>query len=251
MVPEKILNSYLNDKKLAWAKTTLRGTKMTLRPLLPILDGDPHKLWDYLLEKQKPYSRVTTWLRVCCFWDFYLASLGGGIENVKNQNPYRKFRTKNSRLFKNKYVKKIPRMGIAFARKLIERELASHPAMCKKALELLLSGMRWSESFTLKEGRVIGKGELVREVIVPNVEGPKYHGGYLHFYRTLKAATGFKPHDLRKIHLNECVKKGANAFDLKEIAGWKNITTAMSYIETDPKRRMEISKLVESESIKK
>lgn len=229
------VESYLKEKELEWSPKTIRSTRFTLTKLLPYLTGDPVILWDYLLANQEPYSRVTSWGRVCGFWEW--ANPG--------KNPYREFRVKNARLFRGKYVRKTTSETMKEARTKIES--ISDPAIKRKALELLLTGMRWSESFTLKNGIIEGKGGAQRAIDLPKVDGPELTCHYFTFLRALRDV-GLKPHSLRKIYLSECVASGANVYELKELAGWASLESSLSYINVNAKRLKEIRQTVRKKS---
>lgn len=212
-----VIESYLAKKELAWSPKTLYSTRCVLLKVAPYLTGEPRALWDFIKETQQGYSRVTTWVRVCGFWDF--AKPG-------EENPYRVFRSENSRLFKDQYNRRPARESMKEA--TVKIRSIKDPATRKKAMELLYSGMRWSESFTLKDGYVNGKtGE--RKVSVPKIAGPEYTASYRTFVRALKDV-GLKPHTLRKIALTECSNHGASVFELMQIAGWKSLAAATAYI---------------------
>lgn len=223
----ELIEAYLKDKELAWAEKTKLNVGCTLRKLAPHLTGDPGVLWGYLVENQAPYTRVITWGKVCQFWDFARPGV----------NPYREFRSKNKRLFIDQYVRRPATETVDDA--LGKINSIEDPAIRRKALELLHSGMRWSESFTLKNGFIVGKGGLQREVFLPNIKGPEYTGSYSTFLRALKDV-GLKTHSLRKIRLTKCANDGATMFELQAIAGWKGLSSASSYIGVRRERLKEL-----------
>jgi integrase len=202
-----------------------------------VLDGDARKLWDFIKNKQKGYSRCTTWVRVTGFWSYL---------NPHEENPYRQFKQENKRLFENQYFRRTTTETMKEAREKIDK--IEDPAIRKKALELLLTGMRYAESFTLQNGVIEGKGGLKREVNMPEIEGPEYKGSYRSFLNALDWV-GLKPHTLRKIHLTECVNSGANIFELQVVAGWKNLESAKSYIAVSKSRISEIQNMVRKKSV--
>jgi|ERR1019366_4094796 integrase len=223
---------YLEDMKNAWAPKTLHNTKLTLGRLLPVLTGDPQKLWDELCKTQSDYTRVMTWGKVCGFWDY---------AEPDSRNPYRDYRKKNARLFRDKYLEKTTSETAKSAREKIAS--ITNPSIKRKAMELLLTGMRYTESLTLKDGVILGKGDRKRKINVPEVEGPEMTCHYKTFYNALRDV-GLKPHTLRKIYLTECVRKGANVFQLKKLAGWKSLQSAVSYIDVDEDSVREIQERV-------
>lgn len=229
------LEAYLKEMEYRWSDTTKVSVRYSLTRLLPVLDGDPVSLWKHL-EPMAAYSRVTTWSRVGNFWDFV---------SPEAPNLYKDFRRKNARLFKDQYVRRTPKDGVKEAKEKIDQ--ITDPAIHKKAMELLFTGMRWAESFTIKDGFVTGKGGLKREVFMPVIEGPMYKGSYRTFLRAL-LDVGLKPHMLRKINLTECVNSGANIFELQKLAGWKNLESARSYISVKNERLRDIVESVRKAS---
>ncbi len=161
---KNLISAYLDDMKLAWATTTLRSERYRLFSVAEALDGDPMHLWG-LLHSLAPYSRLTTWTRVCMFWDWLLEN-----KHRSGTNEYRIFKRKNAKLFKHVYVRRSPDITITEARAKINA-ISDFPSR-EKAKELLASGMRYSESLTLQDGWVDGKAENV-DVSMHAVVGPK------------------------------------------------------------------------------
>ena len=222
---------YLKDKTLAWSSSTLRSEEARLTGLAEVIDGNPQRLWDELERRQlKPYTRVTIWSRVCDFWQW---RIDAGQET--GPNSYRVFRKRYAKQFKNVYVRKTPDVSFTEAKALIE----TLPEEFRwKALELLTGGLRYTESSTLKDGLVVGKGGKVRSVF-PEVTAPDFKASYQRFLRALKGV-GLKPHMLRKIFATAFVNQSENPFLLMEVMGWSNITTAQSYVSAnkDKARRL-------------
>lgn len=234
----KDLDSYLKEKELSWSPKTVKTVRATISMLLPYINGNARRLWDRLEETRKPYSRVSAWGNVCSFWDYLQGE-------TNEENPYRSFRHRNNRLFKNKYVRRTEALSVTDATKLIE-EKVKDPGIKRKALELLQTGMRFSESLTFKDGMITGKNDLVRAVFLPQIEGPEFTISYHTFWKTLKRETGLKPHDLRKSFLNSVVKdEKANVFELTQMAGWKNLETGRSYINVSSSRVEEIFRSIQ------
>ncbi len=222
---------YLNDKKLAWSDSTLRSEENRLSAVAEVIDGNPQRLWDALEERGlKPYTRVTTWTRVSDFWQW---RMDAGKE--KGPNKYKAFRKRNAKQFKNTYVRKTPSITFEEAKSLIAQLPSEHRG---KAAELLTGGLRYTESFTLSDGQVTGKGGKVRSVY-PEVTAPDYKASYQSFLRALKRV-GLKPHMLRKIFATAFVNQSENPFLLLEVMGWSSITTAQSYVSAnkDEARRL-------------
>lgn len=228
-----LIEKYIEEHTLAWSESTKRSEKYRLHKLADILDGNPERLWEALKEKS-PYTKLTTWIRVVKFWEWLL------LNNYKDgNNAYDSFKKKNSRIFKNVYVRRSPRITFNEAYQRIRNinDLQSR----KKAEELLKTGMRFSESLTLQDGWVYGKGGKSRRIYGGDFERNTYTKSYDNFRRQLRRV-GLKPHDLRKICFNNLVSKNVNEFELCAIAGWSNINTASSYIKLDEKR---LEKLME------
>lgn len=221
------INKYLADKELAWAPTTLKSERHRLNAALPHLDGKPETLWR-ALSNHGAYGRTTIWTRVCDFWQWMQD------HGLVKTNPYRTFRKKNARQFKYVYEPKKPDISWEEAKARIQT--IPNLAIRRRALEILGSGLRVSESNRPRPGQVVrGKGNRPRAVFVPQVEGPDFSGNYQAIRRAL-AKVGLKPHDLRKLFLSRLVAMGANPFELAELAGWSDIKTAESYIKNSSER---------------
>lgn len=230
---KNLITSYLDDMKLAWAPSTLRSEKYRLSAVAEALEGDPAILWG-LIKDKKPYTRLTIWVRVTRFWDWLLAN------NYKEgTNAYEHFKKKNARLFRNVYTRRSPDTSFDEANRKINQidDIQSR----EKARQLLKTGMRYTESLTLQDGYVDGKGGKRRRVYASGDQPSTYSQSYSYFRRQLKAV-GLKPHDLRKICFNKLVDNGINEFELCAIAGWSSINTASSYIKSDEKK---LEKLME------
>lgn len=237
---KELITSYLDDMKLAWTPSTLRSEQYRLTAVSEVLDGNPTRLWDLLESKgTKSYSRVTTWTRVTKFWDWLIEK-----GHQDGPNDYDRFRKRNGRLFKNAYVRSNP--SLSFEQANIKISQLKDSEVRAKARQLLETGMRYSESFTLQDGRVVGKGGKSRRVFSDRELQTSFSKSYATFRRQLSSC-GLKPHDLRKIFLTECVNKGANEFELKEIAGWSDLNTAASYIKTNEKKLKDLVRRVHGE----
>lgn len=233
----KLIQMYLDDKRLAWAPTTLKSERYRLQGIVGFVTGDALVLWN-ALSQHGAYSRLTIWIRVTDMWQWALdeGHLSGG-------NPYRAFKKKNARLFKHVYEKKIPEITFDEAKARIAG--IADAAIRRRATELLVSGLRWAESGRVEAGSVVGKGSKRRDVFVPEIEGPEFTGCYETFRLALKEV-GLAPHDLRKIFLNRVVELGATEFDLRQIAGWSSIATASSYIKANSDRTKRLVEMVQN-----
>jgi site-specific recombinase XerD len=221
----KNIAAYIADKSLSWAPSTLRNEEIRLQGLAGVLDGEPVALWNELQSRgMSKYSVVTTWTRVTDFWQFLVDSKL--VEGSTNE--YSEFRRKNKRQFKNAYEQKTCELTFDETLQLVQS--IARPESRAKALQLLNGGLRYTESLSVVDGSVIGKGSKVREVYVDNCDG--FTVSYRTFLRDLRAV-GLKPHDLRKVFLTALVRDGANEFELMEAAGWSSMAPARSYINVN------------------
>jgi site-specific recombinase XerD len=233
----QMIEMYLADKQLAWAPTTLKSESHRLHAAAPMLNGNPLKLWQSL-EHHGPYGRATIWTRVSDFWQWCLDN-----NHISGGNPYRAFKQKNARLFKNVYERKTPEISFEEARARIAT--IQDNDVRNLAEQLLASGMRVSEPKTRDaNGNVVGKGSKSRRVYGCNASDGYNVVNYQKLRRAL-AAVGLKPHDLRKIFLTRLVELGANEFELCKVAGWESISTASSYIKANDERIKELVEQVQ------
>jgi len=231
---KSLIEKYIESHALAWSPTTQASERYRLLGVQTALDGNPDTLWT-AVQALKPYSRATTWTRVVSFWDWLLST-----KRMHGENPYAAFRKKNAKAFKNVYRQSIPDLTYAQAEALIETLPEPHR---QKAMDILDGGLRYAESATYNQGLVVGKGGKVRRAYLEK-EPTKYDKSY-HTFRRALAKIGLKPHDLRKICLNELVAAGANPFELCEAAGWSDVKTAASYIKARQGRVGELFKKVQ------
>lgn len=224
----KLIDLYIESKQLAWALTTLRSEESRLHSVESALDDNPLTLWKELGRRGlKPYSKATLWTRVVDFYDWCIEE-----GHRQGPNPYKTFRKKNAKQFKNVYQKQLPEIGFEEARRRIET--IKDPTIRGKALHLLSGGLRFAESFTQEDGRVVGKGGKVRAVYAQSIE--EGSGASYQAVRRALARLGLKPHTLRKIFASRLVEVGANEFELCEVMGWKSLQTASSYVKARNER---------------
>lgn len=231
----KLLNDWLEEKrKNDWCESTYRSEKRRLTSLVPYLTGDAEVLWrEFEARETSMYSRLTALIRITSFWDYYHLNTGSAPPGAAN--PYRRLHQQKRRLLKNCYQEKIPEISFEAAYKKIQTIADDHDR--KMALLLITTGMRFTESTTIKDNKIIGKGAKPRRVYPPEqLDGFIYQGTYDHFYYALKSQTGLKPHDLRKIFLSKIANNGMNHFELCRVAGWSNINTATKYISVSNDR---------------
>lgn len=216
-----LIEWYIDAHKDIWSDSTLRSERYRLLSMSSHLTGSVVPL-DSFLNSMGSYSRVTYFSRAIHFWDWLIEH--GHVAGV---NEYKKFRRDHRKQFKNVYKRKHP--NFSYSEVLLRISNIPDRACQEKAKELLQSGMRFSESLTLKDGQIIGKGGKRRNVFTKpsNVSVP-YH----RLYKALRKV-GLTPHALRKVFATELVAKGANEFELTEIMGWSNLNTAQSYVRCD------------------
>ena len=230
----QMVEGYLQSKKYAWADSTFNSERRRLVPLTPFLDGVPERLWEALRNKA-PYTRVTSWTRVCDFWSWMIEE-----GHRPGPNPYVAFRKKNRRLFKNAYRRKLPEITYKEASERIQE--ISDLGVREKALELLTFGYRWSESFNKEEGGVIGKGNKWRPSFQENeISSEASNVSYTRLYKALRKI-GLRPHDLRKLAATEFYRRGLSEVDLCHVMGWESFNTAKSYVA--PKKHEELKEII-------
>lgn len=230
MTQQAEIAKYIEEHKNAWSPTTARSVRYTLQGVAEHIDGNPDKLWDYLQKHQAPYTRVTTWTRVIKYWSWVLEK----GEKSHEDNLYSQFRKRNARSFKHTYERKPSSLSFQEVKSRLSK--IEDEAVRKKALELLDTGMRYTESLTLRDGVIVGKGGKRRDVLnMPHVEGPVFDRSYQTFWRHLKTV-GLTPHILRKVLANHLAHSDEfNLFDLCDLFGWADPKTARSYVA--PKRK--------------
>jgi integrase len=234
---QQLITMYLEDKQLAWAPTTLKSERHRLNAAAPAINGDPMKLWK-ALQEHGAYGRATIWTRVSDFWQWCLDN-----NHISGGNPYRAFRQKNARLFKNVYTRKTPEISYDEARSRIAT--IEDATIRAYAGQLLDTGMRVSEPKTIgTDGTVVGKGSKSRRVYGRNA-GPSNNSVNYQKLRRALASIGLKPHDLRKLFLTRLVEVGANEFELCEVAGWASIAPARSYIRANNDRIRNLVEMVQ------
>jgi site-specific recombinase XerD len=241
-----LYNEYIKEMSSTWSDSSTRSESTRLNKVLEYIDltqpEDIKKdkraavLWDALAE-YNANARSTYWTRVVAFYDWCIEN-----EKAKAPNPYRLFRKKNRRCFTNVYERKPCEKTFNEAYQAINK--IEKVELRNRALLLLEGGLRHTESHTLKDSYVIGKGGKQRRVYCRPITGPcSTPSQYSSLLRAVKEVLGVGPHKLRSIFANELVRKGANAFELKKAMGWSNLATAESYISANDDT---IKKMVES-----
>ena len=215
------VGAYLKSKEKAWSASTLKSETSRLMSIVrkcPELYNNPEALWE-ALQAGGSYTRQTTWVRASCFVDHLIKH-----SHIEGPNQLVQWREANANLFKNKYQRKTTSISIDEARvKICSIE---NTAIRTKCLQLLDGGLRYTESLTLRDGTVRGKGNKTRKVYVdPVTSEPTYWA----VYSSLKEV-GLTPHMLRKIKATAVSKAGARPEQLCELFGWSSFNTAQSYL---------------------
>lgn len=227
---QELIDLYLMDRKKALAESTLKSRRSRLKALL--ISMDPDKLHTALEAKgTKPYTIKTTFIEIGNFYGWLMKK--GHVQ--VGPNPFREFMKEHTRLFKNAYEPERIEFDFEEAKKRIDQ--IGRREIREKARQLLFSGMRWTESFTLKSGAVKGKGGKYAPVFCPEgLQDIELSVGY-HTFRRELAKVGLKPHTLRKMVATKLAREGASAADIKRYMRWSSINTANSYIQavTDDK----------------
>lgn len=248
-----LIKQYLESYKDVWSELTLKTETSRVKQVAKLIEHTPSEAWATILN-YKPYTRRIMWCRLCSFYDWLLEE-----GYLSGKNPYKKWQVRNRRLFKNAYQKTLPDMSFEEAERRINT--IEDQALRQKALQLLYTGLRWSESFdeqaiekksvgeTLPQ--VTGKGGKKRPVFgildqVPKAKKssltPIKHG---RMWYTLKKI-GLSPHMLRKLFATKLAKNGLGPIELCRVMGWDKFQTAESYIQmsTDDRLANKIRKMI-------
>lgn len=221
---------YLNDCALKWTQATQASEAKRLQHINLELIDDPKSIYLSLTRHGlKPYTIKTTFMRLCGFYEWLLnKKLKLGV------NVYKHFINTHSNLFKNVYVSKKLQLSPSEALEKI-KSIRDEDIRCK-ALQLYVSGMRYSESFTLhKDGAgwyVKGKRGLIRRVfLTDNLASVTFTRDRVTFYRELKRV-GLTAHMLRKYAATNAIRAGADIPELLTIFGWSSAQTAIRYLQS-------------------
>ena len=229
---QKLIDQYIESKKNSWAPKSCTTERSRLNGLTMELIKNPDVLYKHLVEKDnlQPYAVKTKFIRI---GDFYEWAMGAG--HIKSgRNVIKDYMKDHANRFKNAYSKKPTGVSFEEARRRIAK--INDEAAKMKALQLLLTGMRYEESTTLDaKGMIVGKGGKRRHV--PNAPTVEYDKTYGAFYHQLKKV-GLTPHVLRKAHANELVDLGATIPDLMSLMGWSSVQTPASYLEAHSKNEL-------------
>lgn len=221
---KEIYGKYIEAKKIGWSQASINSESIRLNKVMHVIDGDATKLWTELDARYSRHTRVTVFNRVSCFFDWAIKK-----QHLAGPNPYAAFREENPRCFQNFYVRKPADMTFLDTKQRIEQIPDMIPR--RKCMQLLTTGMRWTESGTLTpDGFVTGKGNKIRQVYPMVGYAEVIDADYRCVLRWLKKVGIKGPHMLRKIFLTECVRRKMDPFDLQDTAGWASLNTAQSYI---------------------
>ena len=225
---ETLVWEYVTSKALSWSNSTSSSELSRLLQMDPdkVL-GKPAKFYEYLRNERglKPYSIKTAFIRAGDFVEWLMDE--GKIERAANAIAL--FMKSHANLFKNAYTRKPSSLSLKEIKQRISQ--IEDEASRAKAMQLLQSGMRWTESGTLdKQGMIVGKGGKARKAHVEESAKPvDYKLHKVTFSRHL-SKVGLTPHVLRKAFATALVEHGASEADLMTIMGWSSILTASSYV---------------------
>ncbi len=214
------IEAYLKAHETAWAESTLRSERSRLTQLAPLLHLEPEKLFNELAKTKKPYTIKTTFIRLVDLEKW-----------AKLQPRFSAFMEQHERSFRCVYQKEELQVTYEEAH---SRIMGLEGRARQHALGLLQSGVRISESYNIKAGKVVGKGGKVRKVYGKIKETvPKSS-----LARQLKAI-GLKPHTLRKLCATRLAENGATAADLCKVFGWSSIETSYHYLQAKNEAKLE------------
>lgn len=213
-----LIEKYLDTKKLAWEETSLKSERSRLLANVPGMKLGPQEHYLKLKDTHGPLTIKTTFMRLSAFEKF-----------AHGTTKYRDFMKTHRNLFKHAYEKE--KIEIGFEEAVQRIKGIKDPVVRAKAVQLIQSGSRWSESFTLDtNGVVTGKGRKRRKLY--NVSPVEFPYSYATFLRKLKKATGLKPHSLRKLFATRALALGLSIQELMEVMGWESMETAASYLQS-------------------
>lgn len=215
---KELIEAYLNTKKFAWEDTTLKSERARLQAHADKIPQGPEAHYLAIKDSLGAFSIKKIFQRCAAFETF-----------TYKTTRYQEFMDTNRRLFKHVYEKEKIEIGFEEAR--IKILAIKDPEVRAKALDLLTTGMRWSESFTIDgQGTVVGKGGKRRRVY--NSKAARFIRSYSTFLRKLYRATGLKPHTLRKIYVTHLLRQGIPIHEVKDIVGHKSIETTAIYAQS-------------------
>jgi integrase len=227
---EKVVQAYVIARAGNWSNVTVKNARSVLLSTGKqlALSNDGQRLYDYFKNERElaPYTIKTNMIRVGDFTDWAMES--GHID--KDFNRVKLFMNHHGRLFKRVYEQAPVKFTLEEVLSKIGR--MRDPEAQAKAAQLVRTGMRYTESFTLKDGYVIGKGNAKRFIhtATPEDELVTYTKSSVTFWSELKKV-GLKPHDLRKAHALFLASNGAHIGELMTFMGWRSTQSAASYTQ--------------------
>jgi hypothetical protein len=233
-----MIEEYVQSKANSWSEKMKLNTRNQLAGFDgdTVLANDGARLYKFFTEerKLKPYSIKTYFVIVGEFVDWAMEQ-GHISRSFNNVKLYMKH---NARLFKRVYAPQPVKHTLDEV--LAKLKLIKSDETREKAGQLIRTGMRWEESFTLTpEGEVTGKGNAKRFVRTATPEDAAIR--FTKTYQTFKvhlAEVGLKPHDLRKAHALWLAESGAHIGELMAFMGWRSMQSAASYLQTAKEREL-------------
>lgn len=214
------MKEYLDYHKNAWSETTMKAEEARLHKYLHLAETPPASAYAELSKKLKPYTIKTLFIR-----------LGHYQEWLFNQkfkdtpSEYKTFLKSHANKFKHVYDRKP--VGTDYHSALRAISTLADSATRFHAEFLLKSGVRISESYSVKDGFVVGKGGKRRKIYVdpPSTLVPQK------VLREALSSINLTPHALRKLCATNLARNGADAPTLCKVMGWSSIATAYKYLE--------------------
>ncbi len=220
----KWVDDYIETKKHAWARTSIKNERSRLLFHGPRVLDAPADVYESLKKRQTNHSIKTTFTRLGQFYDFLTET-----EKIppSKQNPWKSFLKTNANLFKHAY--QVERLKVTFHEAKALIQLIEEPYR-SAAYQLLEGGLRYCELKTFDGEKVIGKGSKPRAVFLrEELKKFRYTGSYSALFVRLKAV-GLKPHSLRKLCATEFTRQsGVTDVDTMRVFGWNDIGTSAKY----------------------
>lgn len=220
----ELIDQYIESKKLAWARTSLKNERYRLKCHGHRVFSEPSDVYQTLKkEGLKDHSLKTLFVRLGQFHDFLVET--DRVPPAKN--PWKRFLKENAMVFK--YAYQIERVTVTFDEAKSRIQTLEEPYR-SASLQLLEGGLRYCELRTFDGLRVIGKGSKPRTVFLrPDLGLFRYTGSYSALYVRLKAV-GLKPHTLRKLCATEFSRlPEVKDQDICKTFGWSSIETSIKY----------------------
>lgn len=231
----ELIEAYIESKKESWSPSTMKSEGYRLRGITKEHLTDPAALYSYLKDerKLKPYPLKTAFVRVGELVDFAMQT---GVL-PEGRNLVKAYMSEHANKFKQAYRPKS--VGITFEEAAARINKIEDQGIREKALELLFTGMRVSESKTVTDdGIVEGKGGWHREVpLAKEMRARDFNRHRSTLYRHLKKI-GLTPHMLRKLFATKLVEEGAREADLMKLMGWRSSAMAAVYVQAQREKEL-------------